>query len=145
MLISMPNVVLSLGQRGDIMKFEITTSGNFKNTESWLTRMLSNKSSSTLDKLGAQGVASLSRNTPIGETGKTAAGWTYKVSKTKSGQELAWYNHGHPETMANVALLIQYGHGTGTGGYVPGRDYINPAMNDIFTNGAKQLLEEMTR
>lgn len=121
------------------MKFEITSSGNFKNTESWLTRMLSRKSTSELNQIGATGVAALSRATPIGETGKTAAGWSYGISRTSSGWELAWYNRSHPETMANVALLIQYGHGTGTGGWIPAHDYINPAMRGVFLEASKKL------
>lgn len=127
------------------MKVEIQTSGDFKNAESFLARLLTKNPESKLRVLGAQGVAQLSHYTPVGDTGQTAAGWSYEVSKTRSGLQLAWYNHAHPETMANVALLIQYGHGTGTGGYIPGYDYINPAMQSLFTVGAKSFLEEMTK
>jgi len=127
------------------MKLEVTTSGDFNNTVAWCQKVQTLRPQKTLNSIGAQGVTALSAMTPVGETGKTAAGWSYKVSKTGSGWEVAWYNHAHPETTANVALLLQYGHGTGTGGYIPGRDYINPALQGIFAKGSQQITEEMTK
>lgn len=121
------------------MKFEITTSGDFKNSENWLTRLLTKQPSTELRQIGSSGVSALSNATPVGETGETARGWSYVVSKTSGGWEVAWYNHSHPETYANVAILLQYGHGTGTGGWVPGRDYINPAMSSVFLEASKKL------
>ena len=121
------------------MKIEITSNGDFKNAKSWLARLQSSRPESALREIGAIGVAALSRATPIGDTGKTAAGWSYKVSKASKGYEVAWYNNSHPETMANVALLLQYGHGTGTGGWVPGRDYINPAMKSVFQVASRKV------
>lgn len=80
--------------------------------------------------MGAEGVAALAAATPA-ETGLTAESWTYEVTKEKGGVSINWINtnlrNGTP-----IAILIQYGHGTGTGGYVAGRDYINPALKPIF-------------
>jgi hypothetical protein len=77
-----------------------------------------------------KGVAALSRATPH-DSGKAASSWSYEVTKTRSSITIGWKNsdveNGYP-----VALMIQYGHGTGTGGYIAGIDYINPAMRPIF-------------
>lgn len=141
----MPSVKLHYTLRGDTVKVQIATEGSFRNSEQFLARLLSRRPEAKLRALGEQGVDALSRYTPIGETGKTSQGWSYKINTIASGLELAWYNTSHPETTANVALMIQYGHGTGTGGYVPPFDYINPAMMSIFNIGAKNFLEEMTK
>jgi hypothetical protein len=81
----------------------------------------------------------LSAATPV-ETGETAHSWTYEVRQSKGSYEIVWKNT-HVVNGANIALLIQYGHGTGTGGYVPGRDYINPAMKPVFD----KILAEVRR
>lgn len=124
------------------MKIEITTEGDFKDTISWLNRIKKNSPVSTLNAIGKEGVSALKGATPK-DTGGTAAGWDYKVSATGGKQEVAWYNTANPGTTANVALLIQMGHGTRTGGYVPPIDYINPALKGVFSNAADRLAKEM--
>jgi hypothetical protein len=84
------------------------------------------------------GVAALQQATPIDE-GDTRAGWSYRVTSNS----IAWYNS-HVNDGANVAILIQYGHGTGTGGYVAGRDYINPAIQPIFDHIVSELGKRVT-
>lgn len=132
-------------QRGESMRVDITTSGDFKNTISWLNETKNKVPTSTLNSIGREGVNALKAATPKGETGKTAAGWSYRITKNRSGAELAFINNSHPETQANVARLIQLGHGTGTGGYVPPIDYINPALRSQFNSAGDRIAKEMFR
>lgn len=115
-----------------------------KSVEKWMKRTIRKNPQGLLNNIGRAGEAALKASTPV-DTGRTAAGWTYKIIKQSGGWQVAWYNHSHPETSANVALLLQYGHGTGTGGYVRGRDYINPAMRGVLGRGAKEIEREMIR
>ncbi len=84
-------------------------------------------------------VATLALATPI-DTGETASSWSYKVSKTAKGAEIAIYNSDMTEDGVPIPILIQYGHGTGTGGYVPPRDFINPAIRPIYSR-ASSIIE----
>lgn len=125
------------------MQVGFTVSGD-KSVEKWLKNYSHKNPSGVLNSIGAKGVGALQASTPI-DTGQTARGWAYKTLKTGAGWEVAWYNRSHPETSANIALLLQYGHDTGTGGYVPGRDYINPAMRGVLGRGASEIEREMIR
>ena len=111
----------------------LTSTGSFNKTESWLTKLKSPDLFGKLDKYGEMGVAALAAATPVDE-GDTKNSWNYKVTKNS----IQWFNT-HTNAGANVAVLIQYGHGTGTGGYVAGRDYINPAMKPIFDKIASEI------
>lgn len=113
------------------------SSGSFKRTETWLASLLKNDVQSQLSQYGREGVAALSQATPK-DSGKAASSWSYKVTKTRKGYELSWLND-NIENGAKVVLLIQYGHGTGGGGYVQGRDFINPAMKPLFDKIEKEL------
>lgn len=106
------------------------SSGSFKKTETFLAALLKNDVQNQLSKYGREGVAALSQATPK-DSGKAALSWSYKVTKTRTGYELSWSNS-NIENGAQVVLLIQYGHGTRGGGYVQGRDFINPTMKPIF-------------
>ena len=125
------------------MRFEFTTSGMFNNTLKWLDDVKNKVATETLKAIGKEGVTKLSAATPKGETGETAAGWGYTVEKNSSGAELSFHNDAHPETAVPVAMLIQYGHGTGTGGYVPPIDYINPALNALFDSTGDRIAKEL--
>lgn len=81
-------------------------------------------------RYGQAGVTALSNATPV-ESGETANSWYYEIEVKPGLVSIIWKNR-HVDDGANVAILLQYGHGTGTGGYVQGRDYINPAMKPIF-------------
>lgn len=109
---------------------EITGKGDFKKTKDFLNKLIKRNIYSDLDKYGKQGVMALSKATPI-DTSLTSHSWEYRIIKDKRHVGIEWYNtnsvNGTP-----VAILIQYGHATGTGGYVRGRDFINPAMRPIF-------------
>ena len=105
-------------------------SGNFETTTSWLKRMMSRQLYKNLDTYGRAGVAALSKATPK-DSGETANSWGYRVINSRTNPGIEWFNT-NTHDGANVAILIQYGHGTGTGGYVSGKDYINPAIRPIF-------------
>lgn len=98
---------------------------------------------SILDKYGRAGVQALSSATPI-ESGLAASSWYYEVTETKNSARITFYNsdieNGFP-----VAIMLQYGHGTGTGGWVEGRDYINPAIQPVFDKIAEDAWKEVTR
>lgn len=84
----------------------------------------------SLDKYGQMGVAALSRATPT-ETGLTANSWYYRIIKDEKHVRIEWHNSNVVDGVP-IAILIQYGHATGTGGYVQGQDFINPAMRPVF-------------
>ncbi len=96
-----------------------------------------------LDKYGQAGVAALSANTPV-DSGKTAASWYYEVSDGKGGSAITFYNSNINKGVS-IAIILQYGHGTRNGGYVQGRDYINPAIQPVFDKMANELWEEVTK
>lgn len=116
--------------------------GSFKNTEAFLKRNEQLKIEDILTKYGEEGVNALSEATPK-DTGETASSWSYEIVKDSKGYRIYWRNS-HVNEGIPIAILIQYGHGTGTGGYVQGRDFINPAMQVIFDNLADSAWREVT-
>ena len=100
------------------------------NLSKWLSQVKNKNLRDVLATAGSRGVAALRANTPIG-TGKTARSWAYKVKQTKRGVKIVWYNT-NIVSKVPIAIILQYGHGTRQGGYVQGKDYINPAMKPIF-------------
>lgn len=125
------------------MSISFSSTGSFRNTEAFLNRMSRHDISSILNKYGSVGTAALRAATPV-ESGATAASWDHKVSRGVRGWELSWHNQNGSGNV-KIALLLQYGHGTGTGGYVAGRDYINPAIRPIFDQIATDVWREVTR
>jgi hypothetical protein len=107
-----------------------SSGAGFKKVASRLERLRSQRIFDRLDKFGKEGVAALAAATPV-DTGLTAASWSYEVRHDGSVHSIIWHNH-NINNGSNVAILIQYGHGTGTGGYVVGRDYINPVILPLF-------------
>lgn len=95
-----------------------------------------------LEKYGREGVSALSASTPI-RTGTTANSWGYVITTNRNGYSIKWTNSNVVGGVP-VAILLQYGHGTGTGGYVQGRDFINPAMQPIFDKLAEEAWREVT-
>lgn len=121
----------------------LTSKGDFKKTEQFL-KFASNASKNIkLDKYGQKGVAALASATPV-DTGLTANSWNYKVEKSGSTISLVFYNT-NVVSGVPIAIILQYGHGTGTGGWVEGRDYINPAIRPIFDEMADAIWKEVTR
>lgn len=123
-----------------MVKFKQT--GDFKNTEKYFKKLGKGDYLSGLSKFGELGVKALEAATPR-KTGKTASSWIYSIEKTKKGVSLVWSNT-NVNNGANIALLIQYGHGTRNGGYVEGVDYINPALKPLFDKIAKDAWMEVT-
>lgn len=117
--------------------------GDFSKTESFLKKLRKLDLDSVLEKYGKLGVQALANATPV-DTGKTAASWDYKIEKGKGVVTITWTNS-NVNNGVPIALLIQYGHGTGTGGYVQGRDYIKPAIRPIFDELADALWEEVAK
>lgn len=108
----------------------LSTSGLWKKTESYLTFLQKERMFDVLDHYGRVGVDLLASATPR-ETGETANSWYYKIENSKGKHSISWYNS-HREGRTNIAVILQYGHGTGTGGWVEGRDYINPVIRPLF-------------
>lgn len=98
---------------------------------------------SIIDKYGSMGVNALKKNTPK-DSGKTADSWKYKIERKKGGFELIFSNSNINDGV-NIAILIQYDHGTRNGGFVEGIDYINPSLRPIFNKLAKELWEEVKK
>jgi len=121
----------------------VDTSGSFKNADEFLARMLNNNLSAKLKSYGQAGVQSLSKATPI-ETGETAHSWDFRIVENKGGPTIEWFNT-HVNHGVNIAIIIQYGHGTGTGGWVPGIDYVNPAMGPVFNKIMDDFWKEVTK
>jgi len=111
--------------------------GSTSKTNSFLKSMQNASLMSGLDAIAQQGVTALEAATPK-ESGLTAASWDYEIEQSGGSIKVTWTNS-HNNGGANIAILLQYGHGTGTGGYVSGTDYINPAMKSVFD----QITNEM--
>lgn len=113
------------------MRFLLNVVKNDKTTEKWLDRVKDNPVGQILDKCGTAGLKALQSATPQ-DTGRTAASWSYEIERSSSKSTVYWKNDNVTRDGDPIAILLQYGHGTGTGGYVPARDYINPAMAPVF-------------
>lgn len=120
---------------------EFTTGGSTAGTDAFLAAMAKGAYLDGLDDLAQQGVDALRANTPI-ESGLTADSWTYEIQRSSGGVTIWWSNTNVIDGF-NVAIGLQYGHGTGTGGWVQGYDYINPAIQPIFDAIADKIWEEV--
>ncbi len=117
--------------------------GDFTKLKKYLAKCEHPIDSSLLEKYGKAGVVALASATPK-ESGKTAASWSYSIQQTASSSSIVFSNSNVNKGVP-IAIILQYGHGTGTGGYVQGRDYINPACKPIFDKLAEEAWEEVTR
>jgi hypothetical protein len=115
------------------MVISVTSQGDFNQTKIDLQNLLNDDINDKLDGWGQMGVEALSNATPE-DTGLTADSWAYRVTQNSYGPIIEWYNTNTDDQGTQIAIMIQYGHGTGTGGYVPGQDYINPAIQEVFDN-----------
>lgn len=120
----------------------LKASGSYKNLEKFL-RKIEKDIFSELESFGRMGVSALKRATPT-DSGLTADSWKYEIIKSGASHQLVFRNT-NTHNGENVAILIQYGHGTGTGGYVAGRDYINPAIQPLFDKMADDIWKKVTR
>lgn len=120
----------------------LTSKGDFRRTEAFLKKMSRRDIFKVLSKYGQEGVAALSSATPV-ESGLAASSWSYEVENNRRSASISWLNH-DIERGFPVAIMLQFGYGTGTGGYVQGRDYINPAIKPIFDKIAESVWREVT-
>lgn len=115
--------------------------GDFSKTEKFLNSISKKQYYRNLQKYAEQGVAALASATPI-DSGTTANSWDYEIRQTKNSVSIYWTNSNVNKGVP-IAVIIQYGHGTRNGGYVQGRDYINPAMRPIFDKIAENVWKEV--
>lgn len=121
----------------------VKTTGDFNNITRFLNAMNKRDARSILNKYGARGVKLLENATPI-KTGKTASSWRYEIHYSNGKYELVWLND-NVNNGVNIAIILQYGHGTRNGGYVTGIDYINPVIRSVFEEMAEELWREVVR
>lgn len=123
------------------MLLTLRSKGSFRNTEKFLKKSLGRDYRKILEKYAKQGVDALSSATPV-KTGLTAILWDYEIIQNKSSISICWKNS-HVINGVNIAIILQYGHGTRNGGYVEGIDYINPALKPIFEELAEAAWKEV--
>ena len=111
--------------------------GDFSKTFMFFERLKNLFNTGILDKYGKEGVEALSKATPV-DTGKTAASWRYEIKNLQNGMAIEFINDNVVDG-ANIAILIQYGHYTKSGGWVQGRDFINPVSRPIFDRISEEL------
>ena len=121
----------------------ITNKGDLAKTFNFLNSSKKFNASNIMNKYGKEGVSLLSKNTPI-DSGKTSQSWSYKIENLKGKTTINWYNS-NVVNGVNIAIILQYGHGTQSGGYVSGRDYINPALLPLFNTMANELWMEVNK
>lgn len=117
--------------------------GDFSKLTRYLERVKEVIKLGNLDKYGREGVAALASATPI-ESGKTASSWYYEIENSNGSATISFYNSNVNKGVP-IAIILQYGHGTGTGGWVQGRDYINPAIQPVFDRIAEEAWREVTK
>ena len=117
--------------------------GDFSKLTGFLERIKESVKIGDLDKFGRAGVEALSSATPV-NTGKTANSWYYEI-ENKNGVATISFNNSNIQNGVPIAIILQYGHGTGTGGWVEGRDYINPAIQPIFDKIVNDAWKEVTK
>lgn len=121
----------------------IRQKGDFKNLSSFLEKTKEKLNLGLLDKYGCEGVAALQAATPK-DTGKTSESWYYKIERKNGSVSLTFHNSNQNKGVP-IAIILQYGHATGNGGYVEGVDYINPALRPIFDKIAEEAWKEVKK
>ena len=117
--------------------------GDFNKTENFLRRISKTDFRHILQKYGQEGVAALAAATPI-DSGLTASSWSYEISISRGRYVISWSNSNVNDGVP-IAIILQYGHGTRNGGWVEGRDYINPAIQPIFDKIVAEAWREVTK
>ena len=125
------------------MNIVVKHKGNFNQTEKFLKRASRMDCRRILEKYAQEGVAALAAATPV-DTGLTANSWDYEIRVSRGRYSITWTNSNIVDGVP-VAVILQYGHGTRNGGWVQGRDYINPALQPIFDKIANELWREVTK
>ena len=122
---------------------EIKQQGDFSKVTAFLERLKEGVNAGILNKYGNMGVEALRNATPV-DSGLTASSWSYEIIQERGSANIEFHNS-NINKHVNIALILQYGHGTGTGGWVEGRDYINPALQPIFDKLADEAWREVVR
>ena len=122
---------------------KVTQTGEFNRITKYLEKAREAFHIGIFDKYGKLGVEALSAATPV-DTGLTASSWRYEIQNDGNNITLSFHND-NVNKGVNIAIILQYGHGTGTGGWVEGRDYINPALQPIFDELASEIWKEVTK
>ena len=117
--------------------------GDFSKLTHYLEKVKEIVKLGDLDKYGREGVAALASATPV-DTGLTASSWRYEIQHGNNSVSISFYND-NIQNGVPIAIILQYGHGTRNGGYVQGRDYINPAIKPIFDKITEDAWKEVTR
>lgn len=117
--------------------------GDFSKLTRFLERAKNVTHTGELDKYGKEGVADLASATPV-DSGRTADSWYYEIDHKDGSASITFYNSNVNKGVP-IAIILQYGHGTGNGGWVEGRDYINPAIQPIFDRIANDAWKEVTK
>lgn len=117
--------------------------GDFSKSMQFLSKAKGMDISSILNRYGKEGVSALASATPV-ESGITANSWYYEIEQTKGSATITFLNS-HVNKGVPIAIILQYGHGTGTGGWVQGRDYINPAIQPVFDRIVDEAWKEVTK
>lgn len=118
-----------------------TQKGDFLQTKKTLKNLEKISADKILNKYGSIGVSALSSATPI-DSGQTASSWYYEIESSRGHSSIVFKNS-NINAGVNIAIILQYGHGTGTGGWVQGIDYINPAMKPVFEKIANDVWKEV--
>lgn len=116
--------------------------GDFSKVTGWMEKIKEITHKGILDKYGELGVAALASATPI-DSGETANSWYYEITNTNGVAKIT-FNNSHVNKGVPIAIILQYGHGTNHGGWVEGRDYINPAIQPIFDQIVNEVWKEVT-
>ena len=117
--------------------------GSYDKTEKFLKKLTSDDLRSIMEKYGREGVSALSADTPL-DSGVTASSWSYEIVQDSNSISLVFNNSNETKTGIPIVILLQYGHGNGRGGYVQGRDFINPAIQPVFDKLADEAWKEVT-
>lgn len=125
------------------MAIKLSVKHSKVNTNSRLEKMLEKHHLGVLDKYGKMGVEALAAATPK-DTGKTAESWSYEIIRTPNFVKLVWSNSSTTYDGIPIVVLLHYGHATGSGGYVEGRDFINPALKPIMDDLVKKVWKGVT-
>lgn len=125
------------------MGVSFTSNGSFEKTKAYLSSLAKFDIVSVLNQYGQRGVEALASATPA-DSGLAAVSWYYEVKKVGNGYSISWCNSDVEEGFP-VVIMLQYGYGTGTGGYVEGEDYINPAIKPIFDQIAADVWKAVTK
>ena len=117
--------------------------GDFSKVTKYLTKVKGCINTRSLEKYGRKGVEALASNTPV-DTGLTARSWYYEIQKITKGVIRISFCNSNIQNGVPIAIILQYGHGTRNGGWVEGRDYINPAIQPIFDEMANEAWKEVS-